>query len=117
MFLPWLDVSVGCAFLTWFLDVFLPWSYISARRAFLTWFIPWSDISAELFRCGVFFHMVRCECWAFLTWVLDMFLPWSDVSAGRAFLTWFLDVFLPWSDVSVERAFLTWFIPWSIYKC
>ena len=57
--------------------------------------------------------MVRCECWDFLTWFLDVFLPWSDVSVGRAFLTWFLDVFLPWSDVSVGRALLTWFIPWS----
>ena len=57
--------------------------------------------------------MVRCECWAFLTWVLDVFLPWSDVSVGHAFLTWFLDVFLPWSDVSDGQAFLTWFIPWS----
>ena len=59
------------------------------------------------------FHMVRCECWPFLTWVLDVFLPWPDVSVGRAFLTWFLDVFLPWSDVSAGWAFLTWFIPWS----
>ena len=47
VFLPWSDVSVGCAFLTWFLDVFLPWSYVSAGKAFLTWFIPWSDISVE----------------------------------------------------------------------
>ena len=28
-------------------DVFLPWSDVSVGRAFLTWFIPWSDISAE----------------------------------------------------------------------
>ena len=41
------DVSVGRAFLTWFLDVFLPWSDVSAEQAFLTWFIPWSDISDE----------------------------------------------------------------------
>ena len=51
--------------------------------------------------------MVRCECWAFLTWFLDVFLPWSDVSAGCAFLTWFLDVFLPWSDVSDGQVVLT----------
>ena len=29
VFLTWLDVSVGRAFLIWFLDVFLPWSDIS----------------------------------------------------------------------------------------
>ena len=40
-------MSVGCAFLTWFLDVFLPWSDVSVGKAFLTWFIPWSDISVE----------------------------------------------------------------------
>ena len=57
-------------------------------------------------------HMVRCQCRAFLTWVLDVFLPWSDVSVGRDLLTWFLDVFLPWLDESVGQAFLTWFIPW-----
>ena len=47
VFLPWLDVSVGRAFLTWFLDVFLPWLDVSVGKAFLTWFIPWSDISVE----------------------------------------------------------------------
>ena len=47
--------------------------------------------------------MVRCECWDFMTWLLDVFLPWFDVSAGRAFLTWLLDVFLPWSDISAEE--------------
>ena len=47
VFLPWSDVSAGCAFLTWFLDVFLPWSDVSTGRAFLTWFILGSDISAE----------------------------------------------------------------------
>ena len=51
VFLPWLDVSVGMAFLTWFLDVFLPWSNVSVGWAFLTWFsdvfLPWSDISAK----------------------------------------------------------------------
>ena len=61
--------------------------------------------------------VVGCECWAFLTWLLDVFLPWSDVSVGHAFMTWLLDVFLPWSDVSVGRTFLTWlldvFFPWS----
>ena len=62
---------------------------------------------------GVSYHASGCECWAFLTWVLDVFLPWSYVSVGHASLTWFLDVFLPWIDVSTGRAFLTWFIPWS----
>ena len=52
--------------------------------------------------------MVRCECWAFLTWIQDVFLPWSDVSAGRAFLTWLQDVFLPWLDISTGKAFMTW---------
>ena len=47
--------------------------------------------------------MVRCECWAFLTWMLDVLLPLSDISVGRAFLTWMLDVFLPWSDISFEE--------------
>ena len=47
VFLSWSDVSVGRAFLTWFLDVFLPWLDVSAGWAFLTWFIPWSNISAE----------------------------------------------------------------------
>ena len=51
--------------------------------------------------------MVGCNCWAFLTWFLDVFLPWSDVSVGRAFLTCMLDVFLAWLDVSVGRAILT----------
>ena len=51
--------------------------------------------------------MVRCECWAFLTWIQDVFLPWSYLSAGRAFLTCMLDVFLAWSDVSVGRVVLT----------
>ena len=51
--------------------------------------------------------MVRCECWAFLTWIQDVFLPWSDVSTGCAFLTCMLDVFLAWSDVSAGRVFLT----------
>ena len=32
VFLPWSDVSVGRAFLTWFLDVFLPWSDISVEE-------------------------------------------------------------------------------------
>ena len=50
--------------------------------------------------------MVRCECWAFLTWMQDEFLPWSDVSARCAFLTCMLDVFLTWSDVSVGWHFL-----------
>ena len=40
-------VSVGRAFLTWFLDVSLPWLDVSDERAFLAWFIPWSDISVE----------------------------------------------------------------------
>ena len=61
--------------------------------------------------------MVKCECWAFLTWMMDVFLPWLDVSVGWDFLTWMLDVFLPWSDVSIGRAFLTWmfdvFFLWS----
>ena len=61
--------------------------------------------------------MVRCECWAFFTWLLNVFLPWSDVSVGHVFLTWMLDVFLPWSDVSAGQVFLTWmldvFLPWS----
>ena len=47
VFLPWSNVIVGHAIMTWFLDVFLPWSDVSAGQAFLTWFIPWSDISAE----------------------------------------------------------------------
>ena len=68
-----------------------------------------SDVSVDIFSQDE----VRCECWAFLTWVLDVSLPWSNVSVGCAFLTWFLDVFLPWSDVSAGRVFLTWFIPWS----
>ena len=51
--------------------------------------------------------MVRCERWAFLTWIQDVFLPWSDVSVGNAFLTWLLDVFLSWSDVSDGWAILT----------
>ena len=57
--------------------------------------------------------MVRCECWAFLTWIQDVLLPWSYVSVGRAFLTWFLDVFLPWLDVSTRWTFIAWFIPLS----
>ena len=61
-----------------------------------------SDMNARLVPL-----MVRCEFWAFLTWIQDVFLPWSDVSAGRAFLTCMLDVFLTWSDVSVGRAILT----------
>ena len=32
VFLPLSDVSVGMAFLTWFLDVFLPWLDISAEE-------------------------------------------------------------------------------------
>ena len=24
--------------------------------------------------------MVICDCWAFLTWMLDVFLPWLDIS-------------------------------------
>ena len=51
--------------------------------------------------------MVRCECWAFLTWIQDVFLPWSDVGVGSAFLTCMLDVFLAWSHVSVGWAVLT----------
>ena len=47
VFLSWLDVSVGHAFLTWMMDVFLPWSDVSVGRNFITWFIPWSDISSE----------------------------------------------------------------------
>ena len=47
VFLPWSNVSVGRAFLTWFLDVFLPWSDVSVGRAFLTWFIPCSNIIVE----------------------------------------------------------------------
>ena len=39
--------------------------------------------------------MVRCECWAFLKWFLDVFIPWSYVSAGQAFLIE--------SDISVEE--------------
>ena len=30
--------------------------------------------------------MVRCECWACLSDMVDVFIPWSDVSVGRAFL-------------------------------
>ena len=51
--------------------------------------------------------MIGCECWAFMTWLLDVLLPWSDVSARCAFLTWLLDVFLPWLDISAGRAVLT----------
>ena len=47
--------------------------------------------------------MVRCECWAFLTWLRDVFLPWLDVSVGQAFLTLMWDVLLQWSDISVEE--------------
>ena len=43
VFLPWSDVSVGHAFLTWMLDVFLPWLDVSVGQAFLTR----SDISVE----------------------------------------------------------------------
>ena len=45
------DVSVGCSFLTWMLDVFLTWSDVSSGQAFLTWmldvFLPWLDISSQ----------------------------------------------------------------------
>ena len=40
-------MSARHAFLTWFLDVFLPWLDVTAGQAFMTWSIPWSDISAE----------------------------------------------------------------------
>ena len=36
VFIPWSDVSIWHAFLTWFLDVFLPWSYVIAGWAILT---------------------------------------------------------------------------------
>ena len=85
MFLPWSDVSVGRAFLTWFLDVFLPWSDLSVGQAFLTWFIPWSDISVEddedlsegLFDMGFGFvpPMVICECWACLSNMVLGYVP------------------------------------------
>ena len=32
VFIPWSDVSVGRAFLTWSLDVFLPWLDISIEE-------------------------------------------------------------------------------------
>ena len=39
--------------------------------------------------------MVRCECWASLSDMVDVFIPWSDVSVGRAFRTG--------SNISVEE--------------
>ena len=30
--------------------------------------------------------MVRCECWACLSDMVDVFIPWSDISTGQAFL-------------------------------
>ena len=39
--------------------------------------------------------MVKCECLACLSDMVDVFIPWSYVSAGRAFLTG--------SDISVEE--------------
>ena len=36
VFLPWSDVSAGCAFLTWLLDVFIPWLDVSVGKTVLT---------------------------------------------------------------------------------
>ena len=51
VFLPWSDVSVGRAFLTWWWMCSSHVQDLSVGQAFLTWFLdvflPWPDISAK----------------------------------------------------------------------